>query len=50
MPLLFGHFVVAVLLSASGHLSVREPCLGVHLERRERIGNRRGRDVGFLLI
>ncbi len=39
MPLSLGHLVVAVLLSAGVHLTVREPCLGVHLERRERVGN-----------
>ena len=49
MPFLFGHFVVAVLLPAGVHLRAREPCLGVHVERRERVGNRRGCDVGSLL-
>ena len=45
VPFLFGHFVVAVLLPAGVHLRVREPGLGVHVERRERVGNRRGCDV-----
>ena len=43
MALCFGHFVVAVLLPAGVHLCVRKPGLGVDVERRERIGNRRGR-------
>jgi hypothetical protein len=45
VPFFFGHFVVAVLLPADVHLRVREPGVGVHLERRERVGNRRGGDV-----
>ena len=48
MPLFFGHFVVAVLLPADVHLRVREPGVGVHVERRERVGNRRGGDVRCL--
>ena len=48
MPLFFGHFVVAVLLAAYVHLRAREPGVRVHVERRERVGNRRGGDVrGF---
>jgi len=39
-PFFFGHFVVAVLLSADVHLGTREPYLGVHVERRERVGDR----------
>ena len=46
MPRLFGHFVVAMLLSSGIHLGTRETCLGVHVERRERVGNRHGGDVG----
>ena len=45
MPLLFDHFIVAVLLPAGVRLSERETCLGIHAERRERIENRRGLDV-----
>ena len=45
VALFFGHFVVAVLLPAGVHLRVREPGLGVDMERRERVGNRRGGDV-----
>ena len=45
MPFLFGHFVVAVLLTADVHLRVRQPAVGVDMERRERVGNRRGGDV-----
>ena len=48
MLLFFGHLVVAVLLAANVHLRAREPGVRVHMERRERVGNRRGGDVrGF---
>jgi len=40
---LFGHFVVALLLPTGVHLRAREPCLGVHMERRERAGDRQGK-------
>jgi hypothetical protein len=45
VPLFFGHFVVAVLLPAAVHLRVRDPGVRVHVESRERVGNRRGGDV-----
>ena len=48
-PLLFGHFVVAVLLPADVHFGMRESDIGVDMERRERVRNRRGGDVGSLL-
>ena len=48
VPLLHGHFIVAVLLPTDVHLRAREPCLGVHMERRERVGNGRGCDVRCL--
>jgi len=50
MPLMLGYFVVAVLLPANVHFRMGEPCLGVHLERRKRVGNRRGGDVRRLSV
>src|ERR1017187_4942035 len=48
MTFFFGHFVVAVLLPAGIHFGTRKPGLGVDMERRERVGNRQGSDVGLL--
>ena len=45
MPLLLGYFVVTMLLTASVHLRARETSIWVHVERRERVGNRRSGDV-----
>jgi hypothetical protein len=46
MPRAFGDFVIAVLLPSGVYLRVREPGLGIHVERRERVRNRHGGDVG----
>src|ERR1035438_7358574 len=50
MPLLFGHFVVAVLLPASVHVRVREPGIWVYVEGRDRVGNRLGGYIGGLAV
>ncbi|OIQ76994.1 hypothetical protein GALL_413190 [mine drainage metagenome] len=42
---LFGHFVVAVLLAADIHLSVRESGVGIDVKRRQGVGERSGGDV-----
>jgi hypothetical protein len=49
LPILFDHFIVAVLLPAGVRLSARETRLRVHMERRERVGHRHGCDVGLLV-
>src|ERR1035441_6306 len=36
--------------TAASALGVREPCLGVHMEHGERVGNRRGGDVRGLAV
>ena len=48
MPLLHSHFIEAVLLAADVHLRTRKTCLRVHVQRRERIGDRLGCYVGHL--
>src|ERR1019366_10543518 len=48
VPFFPGYFIVAVFLPAGVHLRVREPGVRVYVERRERVGNRRGGDIwGF---
>ena len=44
----FGYFVVAVFLPAGVHLRLRESGIRVDMERRERVGNRRGGNIGGL--
>ncbi len=39
VPLLLGHFVVAVLLPTGIHVGAREPGIGIDVEREERIRN-----------
>jgi hypothetical protein len=39
MPFSFGHLVVTVLFPTDFRLRVREPCLGIDMKRRERVGN-----------
>ena len=50
MPFLHGHFIVAVRLLTRGRLCARKPGLGVHIERREGVGYRGGRDVRCLNV
>ena len=45
MPFPFGHLVIAVFLQPGLSLFARETGLRVRVERRERIGDRRGNDV-----
>src|SRR5579863_4711781 len=45
MALCFGNFVVAMFLPADVHFRLRESGVGVDVEHRERVGNRRGGNV-----
>ena len=45
MPLFFSDFVVPMLRAPCIDLSVRESCIGIHVKRRQRFGNRRGGDT-----
>jgi hypothetical protein len=39
VPFFLGHFVVAVFLPAGVHLRLREPGVGINMDRRERVGS-----------